>query len=170
MPDPLSPNVQHLKASETVAISNEAKRRKAAGEDVLDLGVGEPDFDTPAPAAQAGIQAIQKGLTRYPPNIGIVELRRAIARQLEPDVRRPGRGSRQHRGELGLQAVDLQRLLHALRTQGPGADPGAGLGVLPPDRAPLPGRAGAGAGRPRVGPQGQRQGPRPRATPSPPAV
>lgn len=82
MPDQLSPNVQHLKASETVAISNEAKRRKAAGEDVLDLGVGEPDFDTPAPAAQAGIQAVQKGMTRYPPNVGIAELRRAIASQL----------------------------------------------------------------------------------------
>src|SRR6185312_14774311 len=82
MPDPLSINVQHLKASETVAISNEAKRRKAAGEDVMDLGVGEPDFDTPAPAAQAGILAIQKGLTRYPPNVGTAELRRAIAGQL----------------------------------------------------------------------------------------
>ncbi len=82
MPDPLSLNVQHLKASETVAISNEAKRRKAAGEDVLDLGVGEPDFETPAAAAQAGIQAIQKGLTRYPPNVGIGELRRGIAGQL----------------------------------------------------------------------------------------
>ncbi|MGH7527208.1 MAG: pyridoxal phosphate-dependent aminotransferase [Gemmatimonadales bacterium] len=82
MPDPLSPNVQQLKASETVAISNEAKRRKAAGEDVLDLGVGEPDFDTPGPAAQAGIQAIQKGLTRYPPNVGIAELRKSIAQQL----------------------------------------------------------------------------------------
>jgi aspartate/methionine/tyrosine aminotransferase len=82
MPDPLSTNVQHLRASETVAISNEAKRRKAAGEDVLDLGVGEPDFDTPAPAAQAGIQAIQKGLTRYPPNVGIPELRRAMAQNL----------------------------------------------------------------------------------------
>jgi aspartate/methionine/tyrosine aminotransferase len=82
MPDPLSLNVQQLKASETVAISNEAKRRKAAGEDVLDLGVGEPDFDTPAPAAQAGILAIQKGMTRYPPNVGIAELRRAMAAQL----------------------------------------------------------------------------------------
>jgi aspartate/methionine/tyrosine aminotransferase len=82
MPDPLSLNVQHLKASETVAISNEAKRRKAAGEDVLDLGVGEPDFDTPAPAAQAGVQAIQKGYTRYPPNVGIPELRKAIADRL----------------------------------------------------------------------------------------
>lgn len=82
MPDPLSPNVQHLKGSETVAISNEAKRRRAAGEDVLDLSVGEPDFDTPAAVAQAGIQAIQKGMTRYPPNIGLAELRTAIARRL----------------------------------------------------------------------------------------
>ncbi len=82
MPDPLSLNVQHLKASETITISNEAKRRKAAGEDVYDLSVGEPDFDTPAAVSQAGIQAIQKGLTRYPPNIGIAELRTGIARQL----------------------------------------------------------------------------------------
>ena len=82
MPDPLSPNVQHLKGSETVAISNEAKRRRAAGEDVLDLSVGEPDFDTPAPASQAGVQAIQKGMTRDPPNVGLVELRSAIARRL----------------------------------------------------------------------------------------
>ncbi len=82
LPDPLSSNVTHLKASETVAISTEAKRRKAAGEDVLDLGVGEPDFDTPAPAAQAGVLAIQRGYTRYPPNIGIAELRHAIAKNL----------------------------------------------------------------------------------------
>ena len=82
MPDPLSPNIQHLKGSETVAISNETKRRRAAGEDVLDLSVGEPDFDTPPAVAQAGVQAIQKGLTRYPPNNGLAELRAAIARRL----------------------------------------------------------------------------------------
>jgi aspartate aminotransferase len=82
MPDSLSQNVVLLKASETVAISNEAKRRKAAGEDVLDLGVGEPDFDTPAAAAQAGIRAIQDGKTRYPPNIGILDLRTAMAEHL----------------------------------------------------------------------------------------
>jgi aspartate aminotransferase len=82
MTDRLSPNLANLKASETVAISAEARRRKAAGEDVLDLGVGEPDFDTPTAAAQAGIQAIQQGRTRYPPNTGIVELRRAIAGHL----------------------------------------------------------------------------------------
>jgi aspartate aminotransferase len=82
MPDPLSPNMQHIRGSETVAISNEAKRRRAAGENVLDLSVGEPDFDTPAAVAQAGIQAIQKGLTRYPPNIGIADLRAAMARRM----------------------------------------------------------------------------------------
>lgn len=82
LPDPLSPNVSHLRASETMATSAEAKRRKAAGEDVLDLAVGEPDFDTPAPAAQAGILAIQHGHTRYPPNAGLGELRAAIAKNL----------------------------------------------------------------------------------------
>ena len=82
MPDPLSINLAHLKASETVAISAETKRRKAAGEDVYDLSVGEPDFDTPAPIRQAAIDAIQKGFTRYPPNIGLAELRTAIARTL----------------------------------------------------------------------------------------
>ena len=82
MPDPLSINLAQLKASETVAISNETKRRKAAGEDVYDLSVGEPDFDTPAPIRQAAIDAIQKGMTRYPPNIGLSELRTAIARTL----------------------------------------------------------------------------------------
>ena len=82
MPDRLSPNLAQLKASETVTISAEARRRKAAGEDVLDLGVGEPDFDTPAAAAQAGIAAIEQGKTRYPPNAGLAELRRAIAQNL----------------------------------------------------------------------------------------
>ncbi|HEY3934811.1 MAG TPA: pyridoxal phosphate-dependent aminotransferase [Gemmatimonadales bacterium] len=79
MPFHLSPNLAHLKSSETVAISTEAKRRKAAGEDVLDLGVGEPDFDTPPAVAEAGIEAIRAGKTRYAPNVGTIELRRAIA-------------------------------------------------------------------------------------------
>lgn len=74
-----SQNLAHLKASETVAISNEAKRRQAAGEDVIDLGVGEPDFDTPELVAEAGIEAIRKGYTRYPPNIGTAALREAMA-------------------------------------------------------------------------------------------
>ncbi len=82
MPDPLSTNLAYLRPSETVAISNETKRRRALGEDVIDLSVGEPDFDTPAIVAQAGIQAIQKGMTRYAANIGIPELRAAMAQRL----------------------------------------------------------------------------------------
>lgn len=82
MPEPLSINTQHLKASETVAISAECKRRRAAGEEVFDCSVGEPDFDTPAPIADAGMTAIRKGYTRYPPNNGIPELRVAMARHL----------------------------------------------------------------------------------------
>ena len=77
-----SANLAHIKASETVAISTEAKRRRAAGEDVLDLGVGEPDFDTPSAVADAGIAAIRAGKTRYPPNVGTASLREAIAGNL----------------------------------------------------------------------------------------
>jgi aspartate aminotransferase len=82
LPDPLSANLQHLKGSETIAINAEARRLRALGKDVVDLSVGEPDFDTPAPAGQAGVQAIQKGYTRYPPNIGIADLRKAMANHL----------------------------------------------------------------------------------------
>ena len=74
-----SSNLAHLKSSETVAISTEAKRRRAAGENVLDLGAGEPDFDTPGRASEAGIAAIRAGKTRYAPNVGTAELRGAIA-------------------------------------------------------------------------------------------
>lgn len=97
MPFQPSPNLAHLKSSETVAISTEAQRRKAAGEDVLDLGAGEPDFDTPPLAAEAGIAAIRAGRTRYAPNVGTPALRKAIASAL----------SRMSRG----RAVDPDRLI-----------------------------------------------------------
>ncbi len=77
-----SPNLAHLKPSETVAISAEAKRRLAAGENILDLSVGEPDFDTPAAVVAAGVQALQSGRTRYAPNVGIAPLREAMASSL----------------------------------------------------------------------------------------
>ncbi len=82
MSDALSPNIAYLKPSETVAISAETKRRRAAGEDIVDMSVGEPDFNTPRAVADAAVKAIEKGMTRYPPNIGIAELRTAIARDV----------------------------------------------------------------------------------------
>jgi aspartate aminotransferase len=104
LPEPLSSNLAHIRGSETVAINAEAKRLRALGKDVVDLSVGEPDFDTPASAAQAGIQAIQKGTTRYPPNIGIADLRTAMAnhlsqlsggREVDPDRLVVSTGSKQ---------------------------------------------------------------------------
>lgn len=82
MSDGLSANLQHLETSATIAISAEAKRRKAAGEDVIDLGAGEPDFPTPAIPAEAGIRAIKDGKTHYPANEGTLELRSAAATHL----------------------------------------------------------------------------------------
>ncbi|HWH03413.1 MAG TPA: pyridoxal phosphate-dependent aminotransferase [Gemmatimonadales bacterium] len=82
MADGLSQNLQHLETSATIAISQEAKRRRAAGEDVIDLGAGEPDFGTPTIPAEAGIKAIKDGHTHYPANEGILELRAAAAKHL----------------------------------------------------------------------------------------
>ncbi len=79
---PLSSNLQHLETSATVAISQEAQRRKVAGEDVIDLGAGEPDFPTPGIPADAGIRALREGKTHYPANEGILELRAAAAKHL----------------------------------------------------------------------------------------
>ncbi len=82
MTEGLSANLQHLETSATIAISAEAKRRKAAGEDVIDLGAGEPDFPTPPLPAEAGIRAISGGKTHYSANEGILELRAAAATHL----------------------------------------------------------------------------------------
>src|SRR5436189_16805 len=82
MTEGLSPNLQHLETSATIAISAEAKRRTAAGEDVIDLGAGEPDFPTPPIPAEAGIRAISEGKTHYSANEGILELRAAAATHL----------------------------------------------------------------------------------------
>src|SRR5512134_114248 len=76
----LSRNLEHLKPSETLAIAQAAQQRRAAGEDVIDLSAGEPDFDTPRLASEAGIRAIQQGKTHYPPNAGLLDLRAAVAR------------------------------------------------------------------------------------------
>ena len=54
-----------IKPSPTVAVTQKANELKAAGHDVIGLGAGEPDFDTPANIREAGKAAIDKGQTRY---------------------------------------------------------------------------------------------------------
>ena len=55
----------------------------ATMEDVISLGIGEPDFDTPEPIVQAGIEALKRGETHYSSNSGLMELRRALAEHLD---------------------------------------------------------------------------------------
>jgi aspartate/glutamate/aspartate-prephenate aminotransferase len=50
---------------------------------VIGLAAGEPDFDTPAEIVAAGIEALQKGITRYTPNTGTTALRKAICKKLK---------------------------------------------------------------------------------------
>jgi aspartate aminotransferase len=81
----VSRRVQRVKPSPTLAVTARAARLKAEGKDVIGLGAGEPDFDTPAPIAQAGINAIQNGFTRYTNVEGIDELKDAISAKFQRD-------------------------------------------------------------------------------------
>ena len=81
----VSRRVQRVKPSPTLAVTARAARLKAEGKDVIGLGAGEPDFDTPPPIAQAGINAIQNGFTRYTNVEGIDELKDAIIAKFQRD-------------------------------------------------------------------------------------
>ncbi|KAL8251616.1 hypothetical protein R6Q59_035309 [Mikania micrantha] len=81
----LSPRVNSVKPSKTVAISDQATALVEAGVPVIRLAAGEPDFDTPAVIVEAGINAIREGYTRYTPNAGTLELRTAICKKLKEE-------------------------------------------------------------------------------------
>ncbi|WP_424984581.1 pyridoxal phosphate-dependent aminotransferase [Microbulbifer sp. S227A] len=74
----LSATLSRVKPSPTIAVSNKAQELKAAGRDVIGLGAGEPDFDTPENIKAAGMRAIQDGKTKYTAVDGIAELKQAI--------------------------------------------------------------------------------------------
>ena len=82
---PVSRRVQRVKPSPTLAVTARAAQLRAQGKDVIGLGAGEPDFDTPAPIAQAGIDAIRGGFTRYTHVEGIPELKDAIIAKFQRD-------------------------------------------------------------------------------------
>ncbi len=82
---PVSRRVQRVKPSPTLAVTARAARLKAEGHDVIGLGAGEPDFDTPAHIAQAGIEAINGGFTRYTNVDGTNELKDAIIAKFRRD-------------------------------------------------------------------------------------
>ncbi len=75
----IAEQLSRVKPSATIAVTNKARELKAAGRDVIGLGAGEPDFDTPDNIKQAGIDAITRGETKYTAVDGIPELKAAIA-------------------------------------------------------------------------------------------
>lgn len=77
-PDFLSESLSRVQPSPTIAITQAAQALKAAGRDVVVLGAGEPDFDTPENIKEAAIAAIRRNETRYTAVEGIPELRQAI--------------------------------------------------------------------------------------------
>jgi aspartate aminotransferase len=79
----LSESLNRIQPSPTIAVTAKARDLKAAGRDVIGLGAGEPDFDTPDNIKEAAIAAIRRGETKYTAVEGIPELRDAIARKFK---------------------------------------------------------------------------------------
>jgi aspartate aminotransferase len=81
----LSTRVQAIKPSPTLAVTARAAKLKAEGKDIIGLGAGEPDFDTPQHIKDAAIAAINKGFTKYTPVSGTPSLKQAIIAKFKRD-------------------------------------------------------------------------------------
>ncbi|GAA0300345.1 pyridoxal phosphate-dependent aminotransferase [Halarchaeum salinum] len=77
--------ITRVEPSATLAVSNLAKELEAEGEDVVDLSVGEPDFDTPENIVAAAEESVERGDTGYAPSNGVPALREGIAEKLQAD-------------------------------------------------------------------------------------
>ncbi|MBS1622960.1 MAG: pyridoxal phosphate-dependent aminotransferase [Bacteroidetes bacterium] len=81
----LSDRITHMQESATLKMAKISRELKAQGLDIIDLSIGEPDFDTPQHIKDAAKRAIDQGYTHYPPVPGYPELRKAIAAKLKRD-------------------------------------------------------------------------------------
>lgn len=81
----LSQIAMNIQPSATLAVDTKAKALKAEGKDVLNFGIGEPDFDTPEAIKAVGVEAIRAGKTKYTPAAGTVDVRKAAAYRLKKD-------------------------------------------------------------------------------------
>lgn len=81
--NPVSSRLTPIKPSASAWVSQAAKTLKAQGHDVIDMGLGEPDFDTPTHIIEAAYAAAKAGQTRYPPTDGTAELKQAVISKFE---------------------------------------------------------------------------------------
>ncbi|HPP67312.1 MAG TPA: pyridoxal phosphate-dependent aminotransferase [bacterium] len=83
--DKISTRAKAIKPSGTLAVNKKAAELMAAGEQIINLSVGEPDFDTPDFIKNSAIKSIQEGFTKYTDSSGIKQLRQAICNRFEKD-------------------------------------------------------------------------------------
>jgi len=81
----ISDRIKRMAASQTLAMSQKSSELRAAGVDVINLSVGEPDFNTPDHIKAAAKKAVDDNYTRYPPVPGYMDLREAIAKKLKQE-------------------------------------------------------------------------------------
>src|SRR4249920_1227173 len=81
----LAARTKRIPGSPTMKVTATVDRLRRAGVEVIDFGAGEPDFPTPEPIKSAAHRAIDENFTKYTPNAGIAELRRAIADRYRAD-------------------------------------------------------------------------------------
>jgi aspartate aminotransferase len=105
----LADSLARIKPSATIAVTDKARALKAAGRDIIGLGAGEPDFDTPDNIKEAAIRAIRDGKTKYTSVDGIAELKAAIAAKFQ---RENGLDYKAH--EISVGAGGKQVLFNAL--------------------------------------------------------
>src|SRR5919199_558090 len=111
-----SPNVARMQPSSTLAAMQAALALKAAGADVVDLGPGEPDFDTPAHIKEAGAEAMRAGQTKYTPTGGTREFQEAVVGYYEREF-----GARVEPSQVMATAGGKQAIFNAVVTLcGPG--------------------------------------------------
>ncbi len=79
----ISNNLKRIKPSPTIAVTTKAREMRASGKDVIGLGAGEPDFDTPDNVKEAAIEAIKKGDTKYTAVDGTPDLKKAIVQKFK---------------------------------------------------------------------------------------
>ena len=81
----ISDSLKRIKPSPTIAVTQKARELRAAGKDVIGLGAGEPDFDTPNNIKNAGIKAIRRGDTKYTAVDGTPDLKKAIIKKFKKE-------------------------------------------------------------------------------------
>ena len=104
-----SDNVAQMKASSTLAAMQAAEAMRTAGVDVVDLGAGEPDFDTPQNIKDAAAEAMRAGKTKYTPTAGTRELQRAIIEMYARDF-----GANYERNEVMATSGGKQAIFNAV--------------------------------------------------------